>query len=52
MIDKMKTEQTNQQKTTVEPYVAPAVEVLDIELRQNILSGSGDDIPDIPGEGA
>ncbi|MGI6572949.1 MAG: hypothetical protein ACOX19_05965 [Fermentimonas sp.] len=47
----MKTEQNNQHKAAVEPYVAPAIEVVEVELQQNILGGSGD-LPDIPGEGA
>ncbi len=55
----MKTEQIEQQverhEAAVEPYMAPSIEVIDIKLQQNILSGSGDsdeNILDIPGEGA
>jgi|BioPla2DNA2_1021312.scaffolds.fasta_scaffold572850_1 hypothetical protein len=49
MIDKMKTEQTNQLEAAVEPYVAPAIAVLDIELQQKILDGST--LPPDPGDG-
>lgn len=51
----MKPQQLDQpverQEAAVEPYVAPAIEVVEVELQQNILGGSGD-LPDIPGEGA
>jgi len=51
----MKTEHielpVERQEAAVEPYVAPTIEVVEVELQQNILSGSGD-LPDIPGEGA
>ncbi len=52
----MQTEQMEQQverqQAAIEPYVTPAIEIINIELQQNILGGSGPEIPDIPGEGA
>jgi hypothetical protein len=33
-----------------EQYTAPSIEVIEIELTQNILQGSGEgDLPDMPG---
>ncbi|MGI5848131.1 MAG: hypothetical protein ACOX5T_08935 [Candidatus Cryptobacteroides sp.] len=44
----MKPEEVKQQEAAVEPYVAPGIEVLDIELQRNILQASGDGIlPDV-----
>lgn len=43
----MKTKEVKQQKTADEPYVAPAIEIIDIELTQNILQASGDGV--LPG---
>lgn len=49
----MKPEQLDQpvekQQASVEPYVAPAIEVIDVELQQNILIGST--LPSDPGDG-
>lgn len=49
----MKPQQLNQpverQEAAVEPYVAPVLEVIDIELQQNILQASGDGT--LPGVG-
>ncbi|HHU27309.1 MAG TPA: hypothetical protein GXZ56_11930 [Bacteroidales bacterium] len=51
----MKPQQFNQpverQEAAVEPYVAPAIEVIDIELQQNILEGSGFTLPSDPDDG-
>lgn len=45
----MKTKEVKQQKAADEPYVAPAIEIIDIELTQNILESSGDGV--LPGVG-
>ncbi|MGI6048138.1 MAG: hypothetical protein ACOYEG_09060 [Petrimonas sp.] len=37
----MKTEELNQQQTTEEQYIAPAIEIFEIELQHNILQASG-----------
>lgn len=51
----MKTKQIEQhlkrQEAAVEAYVAPAVEVIDIELEQNILQGSEFILPSDPDDG-
>ncbi|MDI9604655.1 MAG: hypothetical protein QM305_04915 [Bacteroidota bacterium] len=51
----MKPEQLDQpvekQQASVEPYVAPAIEVIDVELQQNILEGSGFTLPSDPDDG-
>jgi hypothetical protein len=50
MNTEMKTEQINQRQAAVEPYVAPDIEVIDIELQQNILF-TGSTLPPDPGDG-
>ncbi len=48
----MKTKEVKQQKAADEPYVALAIEIIDIELTQNILQASdasGDGV--LPGVG-
>ncbi|NLO00377.1 MAG: hypothetical protein GX125_08980 [Bacteroidales bacterium] len=45
----MKPGQVKQQGAPVEPYLAPVIEVLDIELQQNILQGRGN-VNDFEGE--
>lgn len=39
------------QEAVVEPYVAPAIEVINVELQQNILEGSGFTLPSDPDDG-
>ena len=33
-----------------EPYITPNIEVVELEMEQNILAGSGTGIPGMPGE--
>lgn len=36
---------------TAEVYLAPEIEIIDIELEQNILQSGSSDLPSMPGEG-
>lgn len=44
----MKTEECKQQKNTEEHYVAPAIEIIDIELTQNFLGSDGANGAELP----